>query len=118
VDVLRVSHQPVYEGFLTWQAIQEGLDKKAGLELKMVYFDSGMPQVRLDGKTAGYRIDRTVPMLLAALRLDALMVATSYDDSFNHFVLVRPDSPIPKTMYANPKYPEVMQAEDIKGKPS
>ena len=118
VDLLRVSHQPVYEGFLTWQAIQEGLDKKAGLELKMVYFDSGMPQVEaLTAKQWDIGSIGTVPMLLAALRLDALMVATSYDDSYNHFVLVRPDSPILKTKGANPKYPEVYgKAEDIKGK--
>ncbi len=42
---LKVSHQPEFESFLTWQAIQDGTQKKHNLNMEMVYFDSGMPQV-------------------------------------------------------------------------
>ncbi|MCL5057279.1 MAG: ABC transporter substrate-binding protein [Actinobacteria bacterium] len=115
---LRVSHQPEFETFQSYQAIQEGLDKKAGIAMKLVYFDSGMPQIEAlpanqwdVGATGG------VPMLMAALRYNAYMIGLANDESQANVVMVRPDSPILKTKGANPKYPEVYgSANDVKGK--
>src|SRR5512139_2658827 len=64
---LRISHQPEFETFPTWLAMQEGLDKKAGMELKLVYFDSGMPQIEaLPAKQWEIGATGGVPMMMAA----------------------------------------------------
>src|SRR3972149_6414623 len=66
---LKISHQPEFETFPTWLAMQEGLDKKAGLGLKLVYFDSGMPQIEaLPAKQWDIGATGGVPMMMAALR--------------------------------------------------
>ncbi len=115
---LRVSHQPEFETFPTWLAIQEGLDKKAGFDLKLVYFDSGMPQIEaLPAKQWEIGATGGVPMMMGALRYGAYMIGMTHDDGFNNMVMVRPDSPILKIKGANPKYPEVYgSAETIRGK--
>jgi NitT/TauT family transport system substrate-binding protein/sulfonate transport system substrate-binding protein len=118
VTGLRVSHQPEFETFQSYQAIQEGLDKKAGLAMELIYFDSGMPQIEAlpanqwdVGATGG------VPMLMGALRYNAYMIGLANDESKANVVMVRPDSPILKTKGANAKYPDVYgTAEDVKGK--
>ena len=115
---LRVSHQPEFETFQSYQAIQEGLDKKAGIGMKLVFFDSGMPQIEAlpanqwdVGATGG------VPMLMAALRYNAYMIGLANDESKANVVMVRPDSPVLKHKGANPKYPEVYgTADDVRGK--
>jgi sulfonate transport system substrate-binding protein len=115
---LRISHQPEFETFPTWLAMQEGLDKKAGMELKLVYFDSGMPQIEaLPAKQWEIGATGGVPMMMAALRYGAYMIGMTHDDGYNNMVLVRADSPILKVKGANPKYPEVYGSADlIKGK--
>lgn len=115
---LRVSHQPEFETFPTWLAMQEGLDKKAGFALKLLYFDSGMPQIEaLPAKQWEMGATGGVPMMMAALRYGAYMIGMTHDDGFNNMVMVRADSPILKVKGANPKYPEVYgSAETIRGK--
>ena len=115
---LRISHQPEFETFPTWLAMQEGMDKKAGMELKLVYFDSGMPQIEaLPAKQWEIGATGGVPMMMAALRYGAYMIGMTHDDGYNNMVLVRADSPILKVKGANPKYPEVYGSADlIKGK--
>jgi len=115
---IRVSHQPEFETFQTYQAIQGGLDKKAGIALDLMYFDSGMPQIEAlpanqwdVGATGG------VPMLMAALRYDAYMIGLANDESQANVIMVRPDSPVMKTKGANPKFPEAYgTADDVRGK--
>ncbi|MFZ5595800.1 MAG: ABC transporter substrate-binding protein [Bacillota bacterium] len=115
---IRVSHQPEFETYQSYAAIQEGLDKKAGIAMELLYFDSGMPQIEAlpanqwdVGATGG------VPMLMAALRYDAYMIGLANDESKANVIMVRPDSPILKTKGANPKYPEVYgTADDVRGK--
>jgi len=115
---LKISHQPEFETFPTWLAMQEGLDKKAGLGLKLVYFDSGMPQIEaLPAKQWDIGATGGVPMMMAALRYGAYMIGMTHDDGFNNMVMVRADSPILKVKGANPKFPEVYgSAELVKGK--
>ncbi|MHB8156494.1 MAG: ABC transporter substrate-binding protein [Desulfocucumaceae bacterium] len=116
--VIRVSHQPEFETFQTYQAMQEGLDKKAGVEFKLVYFDSGMPQIEAlpanqwdVGATGG------VPMLMGALRYDAYMIGLANDESLANVVMARPDSPVLQKKGADPKFPEIYgTADQIKGK--
>ncbi len=114
---LKVSHQPEFESFLTWQAIQDGTQKKHNLNMEMVYFDSGMPQVEaLPAKAWDVGATGAVPMVMAALRYEAYMIGMTHDDAFNNFVLVRPDSPILKVKGYNPKYPNMYGSpETVKG---
>jgi len=115
---IRVSHQPEFETFQTYQAMKDGLDKKAGVDLKLVYFDSGMPQIEAlpanqwdVGATGG------VPMLMAALRYNAYMIGIANDESLANVVMARPDNPILQNKGADPKYPEVYgTADQVKGK--
>ncbi|MHB8917453.1 MAG: ABC transporter substrate-binding protein [Desulfocucumaceae bacterium] len=118
MPVIRVSHQPEFETFHTYQAIQEGLDKKAGVEFKLIYFDSGMPQIEAlpanqwdVGATGG------VPMLMAALRYDAYLIGMANDESLANVVMARPDSPILQKKGADSKYPNIYGTPDqVKGK--
>ncbi len=118
LTALRVSHQPEFETFTTWQAMQEGLDKKLGLEVKLVQFDSGMPQVEaMAAKQWEVGATGGVPMLVAALRYNAYMIGITNDESLANVVMARPDNPVFKTKGANPKYPQAFgTAEDVKGK--
>jgi len=115
---MKISHQPEFESFLTWQAIQEGIDKKYGLELEMPYFDSGMVQVEaLPAKQWDVGALGAVPMVMAALRYQAYMIGMTHDDAFNVNVMARPDSPILKVKGANPDYPNMYGSADlVKGK--
>jgi NitT/TauT family transport system substrate-binding protein/sulfonate transport system substrate-binding protein len=115
---LKVSHQPEFESFLTWQGIQEGIDKKYGFKMEMIYFDSGMPQIEaLPAKQWVVGAIGAVPMTMAALRYQAYMVGMTHDDGFNNMVMARPDSPILKVKGANPKFPNMYgNAESVRGK--
>lgn len=95
VPTIRVSHQPEFETFLTYRAIQEGLDEKNGVKLDLKFFDSGMPQIEAlpanewdVGATGG------VPAIMAALRFDAYIIGIADDESFANVVMARGDSPL------------------------
>lgn len=114
LEKIRVSHQPEFETFITYQAIQDGLDNKVGVELELVYFDSGMPQIEAlpanqwdVGATGG------VPMLMAALRYDAYLIGIADDESMANVVMARPDNSIFNKKNANGTYGT---AEQITGK--
>jgi len=115
---LKVSHQPEFETFISWQAMQEGLDKKEGLQMKLVSFDSGMPQVEaMAAKQWDVGATGGVPMLVAALRYNAYMIGITNDESMANVVLARPDNPVFQTKGFNPKYPNAFgKPEDVKGK--
>ncbi len=118
VTAIRVSHQPEFETFITWQAMQDGLDKKLGAEFKLVQFDSGMPQVEaMAAKQWDVGATGCVPMLVAALRYKAYMIGLTNDESAANVVMARPDNPALKNKGANAKFPNAFgKAEDVKGK--
>jgi NitT/TauT family transport system substrate-binding protein/sulfonate transport system substrate-binding protein len=117
-QVLDTCWMDEHETFVPWYAKEKGWDKAQGIEIKINMFDTGMAQVEalpakqwVLGGTGG------VPMMFAALRHDAYLIAIGNDESVTNAVLVRPDSPILKVKGANPKYPEVYgNAETVKGK--
>jgi NitT/TauT family transport system substrate-binding protein/sulfonate transport system substrate-binding protein len=115
---LRVSAQPEFETFISWEAMQEGLDKQAGLKMSLVEFDSGMPQVQAMAANQ-WDVGATgcVPMLVGAMQYNALMIGIADDESYANVVMARPDNPVFKTKGSNPKYPEAYgTAADVKGK--
>lgn len=115
---MMVSHQPEFESFLTWQAIQENVDEKYGLNLDMMYFDSGMLQVEaLPAKTWDVGALGAVPMVMAALRYQAYMIGMTHDDADNVFVMARPGSDVFSVKGYNSEYPNMYGSpEFVKGK--
>lgn len=109
---------PEHELFFPWYAKEMGWDKEEGLDLELLYFESGMSQLEalpakqwVLGGTGG------VPHVLGALRYNAYMVGLGNDESFLNSVFARPDSATVKTKGWNKDNPEVMGSpEDVKGK--
>jgi NitT/TauT family transport system substrate-binding protein/sulfonate transport system substrate-binding protein len=109
---------PEHETFFPWYAKEMGWDKEEGLDLELLYFESGMSQLEalpakqwVLGGTGG------VPMVLGNLRYNAQMIGVFNNESFMNAVFARPANPVVKTKGFNPKHPEVMgKPEDVKGK--
>lgn len=109
---------PEHELFFAWYAKEKGFDKDEGLDMELLYFESGMQQLEalpakqwVLGGTGG------VPHVLGALRYGAYMIGLGNNESFLNAVFVRPDSPMAKTKGAVDGFPEVYgKTEDIKGK--
>ncbi|MGA7874095.1 MAG: ABC transporter substrate-binding protein [Desulfoferrobacter sp.] len=119
-DLIKLSTcwMPEHELFFPWYAKKMGWDKEEGLDLELLYFESGMQQLEalpakqwVLGGTGG------VPMVLGALRYDAQMIGLGNDESFLNAVFVRPDSAVAKEKGTVKGFPEVYgKAEDVKGK--
>jgi NitT/TauT family transport system substrate-binding protein/sulfonate transport system substrate-binding protein len=109
---------PEHEVFFAWYAKEKGWDKEEGLDMKLIYFESGMQQLEaLPAKQWVLGATGGVPIVMGALRYGAQMIGIGNNESFLNAVFVRPDSPVVKTKGANPKNPKVFgKAEDIKGK--
>lgn len=115
---LDTTWQAEHETFIPWYAKEKGLDVAAGLDMKLLMFDSGMAQIEaLPAKQWVLGATGAVPMMFGALRHDAYLLGLANDESALNSVLVRPDSPILKTKGFNPKHPEVFGSpESVKGK--
>lgn len=115
---MKVCGQPEHAGYLLASSIENGKDKAAGLDVEIVYFDSGMAQMEaLPAKQWVIGATGSVPMLAGALRYGAYMVGIANDDSTANVVLVRPDSPILKHKGVNPDFPETFgSADSVRGK--
>lgn len=115
---LRTAWMDEHETFLIWYAKEKGWDKEEGLDLDILYFDSGMAQ--LNALPAGEWVlcgQGGVPAMMGNLRYDNYVIAVGNDESYTNAVLVRPDSPILKTKGYNKDYPEVYgHPDDVRGK--
>jgi len=119
-DALReitVSSQPSFESFTIYWAIKQGFMEKHGIDAKMMYFDSGMPQIEaLPSKQWDIGAVGSVPALFASLRYGVYIVSVIQDDSDLMRVLARPESSIFDTKGYNPNFPDVYGApEDLIG---
>lgn len=114
IATIKVSHQPEFESFMTYDGIQKKLDQKAGIKLELVYFDSGMPQISaLPGHAWDVGATGCVPMLMAALRYNSYLIAVGDDESLANTVMARADNPIFQTKNANGTYGN---ADELRGK--
>lgn len=115
---LQTCWMPEHETFMPWLAKQKGWDKEEGLDLELLFFDSGMAQMEslpakqwVLGGTGG------VPQVVGALRYGAYMIGLGNDESLTNAIYVRPDSPILKTKGFNKANPDVLGSpEAVKGK--
>lgn len=113
-----ISHQPQIDTYPTYRMIEEGFDKEAGLELEMMFFDSGMPQIEaIPAHQWHVASTGIVPSLMSALRYDTKILALATDESNAQGVLARADSPVFNTQGAVAEYPNIYgKVEDVKGK--
>ncbi|MEL7568394.1 MAG: NrtA/SsuA/CpmA family ABC transporter substrate-binding protein [Dehalobacterium sp.] len=103
---------PTYAGTL------DGTDEKYGLDIELMFFESGMPQIEtIPAKQWQIADTGNVPGIMASLRYDTQIIGLASDESPANAVMARPDSPVFKTQGANSEFPEVFgTAEDVKGK--
>jgi ABC-type nitrate/sulfonate/bicarbonate transport system substrate-binding protein len=115
---LNTCWMPEHETFIAWYAKEKGWDKAEGLDLNLLFFDSGMGQMEaLPAKAWVLGATGGTPMVVGAARYGAQLIAIGNDESFTNVVMVRPDNPIMKVKGWNPKYPEVYGSPElIKGK--
>ncbi len=115
---MRSAWMDEHETFLVWYAKEKGWDKEEGIDLELLYFDSGMAQ--LNALPAGEWVvcgTGAVPAMMGNLRYDTYVIAIGNDESYTNGVLVRPNSPILKTKGYNKDYPEVYgHPDDVRGK--
>lgn len=105
--------QPEHSTFILQHAVDKKVAEKAGLDIELVYFDSGMAQMEaLPAKQWVVGTTGSVPMLVGALRYNAYLIAIANEDSGANAVLVRPDSPILNQKGANPSFPETYGSAD------
>lgn len=115
---LNTAWMPEHSAFFTWLAKDKGWDKEEGLDLKLLYFESGMAMLEaLPAKKWVLGGIGGVPIVMGALRYGAYMIALANDESFCNAVYARPNSPAVKTAGAVKGYPKVLgKKEDVKGK--
>lgn len=115
---LPTAWMPEHEVFLAWYAKEKGWDKEEGLELKLLYFESGMAMLEaLPAKQWVLGGIGGVPHIMGALRYGAYLIGLGNNESWCNAVYVRPNSPVLKTKGAVKGYPQIYgKAADLKGK--
>lgn len=115
---IKSCQQPEHSTYMLAYALKKDWDKEEGLQVEMVYFDSGMAQMEaLPAKQWVVGATGSVPMLAGALRYGAYLVAIANDDSTSNAVMVRANSPILKAKGAGAEYPETFgSADNVRGK--
>ncbi|MFR4119384.1 MAG: ABC transporter substrate-binding protein [Bilophila wadsworthia] len=115
---IRTAWMDSYETFAMWYAKEKGWDKEAGLDIDILFFDSGM--AILNALPAGewqYSCLGGVPAMMGNLRYGTSVIGVGTDESACVAVLARPDNPVFKTKGLNPKHPGVFGSpEDVRGK--
>lgn len=106
------------ETFPIWYAKQKGWDKEVGLDVELLYFNSGMDALNtLPAKTWVFGGMGAIPAMIGALRYDTYVIANCNDEAMVNAVMVRGDSPIMNTKGFNKSYPNVYGSpESVKGK--
>ena len=115
---LNAAWEPEFESFITWYAVQKGWDKEEGLEINMLYFESGMGMMEaLPAKQWVIGSCSGTPATVGAARYGTRIIALADDEGLDNVIMVRPDSPLLKVKGYNPKYPNVYGSPElIKGK--
>lgn len=79
---LPTAWMPEHEVFLAWYAKEKGWDKEEGLELKLLYFESGMAMLEaLPAKQWVLGGIGGVPHIMGALRYGAYLIGLGNNES-------------------------------------
>ena len=90
---IRTAWMDSYETFAMWYAKEKGWDKEAGLDIDILFFDSGM--AILNALPAGewqYSCLGGVPAMMGNLRYGTSVIGVGTDESACVAVLARPQS--------------------------
>lgn len=117
-ETLTVSggYQGQIDAWSTYYATQvdPSIQEKYGVDLKMEYFDSGMPMVQtVPANQLAIMSNGSVPSLMSALRYDTPIVGISSNESRANAVLARDGDAVFNTKNENGTFGT---AEDLKGK--
>lgn len=106
------------EAFVPWYYKEMGWDKKMGLDIEMILFDSGPAMLEaIPSKTWDAGNIGAVPAIWGAIRYNTKVVGITYMDDLAEGVLARKDSAATKTKGWNKDYPDVLGTpESVKGK--
>jgi NitT/TauT family transport system substrate-binding protein/sulfonate transport system substrate-binding protein len=115
---LSTAWMPEHELFFAWYAKEKGWDKEEGLDMKLLYFESGMQMLEaLPARQWVLGGIGGVPHVMGALRYGSYLIGLGNNESYLNAVFVRPDSPVAKIKGAVKGFPEVYgRADLIKGK--
>lgn len=115
---LPTAWMPEHEVFFAWYAKERGFDKQEGVELKILYFESGMAMLEaLPAKKWVFGGIGGVPHVVGALRYGAYLIGLGNNESWTNALYVRPDSPVLKSKGEQRGYPDIYgKVEDVKGK--
>ncbi|MEG1610266.1 MAG: ABC transporter substrate-binding protein [Bilophila sp.] len=105
---IRTAWMDEHETFLMWYAKEKGWDKELGLDVDILYFDSGM--AILNALPSGewvFGAIGAVPAMMGALRYNTYVIGNANDEALINTVMVRPDSPIMKVKGYNKDFPDV-----------
>lgn len=114
---LRVAVQAAYLSFPVQYAIDTGIDKKYGLKIIPVFYQSGADQ-NLDIDTGKYDVSTTgAAFLYPVSEGKAFIVAENIKSDGGDALFVRKNSDILKVKTFNPTYPDIFGSSDtVKGK--
>lgn len=112
---INIAGQGELASFPYWLAKERGWDKEEGLDINLLYFDSGMAM--LNALPSGeWHIGLAGAGLMGGLRYNTYIIGICNDDAPANGILVRADSPVMQHKGVNPAYPEAYgSAESIKG---
>ena len=109
---IRTAWMDSYETFAMWYAKEKGWDKEAGLDIDILFFDSGM--AILNALPAGewqYSCLGGVPAMMGNLRYGTSVIGVGTDESACVAVLARPDNPVFKPRASIPSIPAYSGAQ-------
>ena len=102
----------------SYYSINNGIAEKYGIDMQMMFFDSGMPMIQTVPSNELAVMDTgNVPGLMAALRYDAPIIGIASNEGPANAIVCRPDNAAVDHKNANPDFPEILgNADDLRGK--
>lgn len=115
---IRTAWMDSFETFAIWYAKEKGWDREAGLDIDILFFDSGM--AILNALPAGewqFACLGGAPTVMGNLRYGIKVIGVGTDESSCVGVLARPDNPIFRTKGHTPQFPDIFGSpQDVRGK--
>lgn len=97
-----------------YNAVNNGIQEKYGINLNMEFFDSGMPMAQtIPTHELAILCNGSVPCLMSAMRYDAPIIGISTNESSCNAIVSRPENAVFKNKNENGSFGT---AEQVKGK--
>jgi len=102
----------------SYYAINNGIADKYGIDMTMMFFDSGMPMIQTVPSNELTVMDTgSVPSLMAALRYDTPVIGIASNEGPANAIVCRPDNEAVNHKGASTEHPDILgNADDLRGK--